>query len=268
MRFEGKYAVVTGGGQGIGEAVALNLAEEGAIVAAVSRTESKIDNVVQKIKDKGGEAIGVAADVSKTEDITRMSEEVLQAFPRVDVLVNNAGIFRKGPIEDFDIEDWDDIIQINLRGTFLCSQVFGKKMIEQKGGSIVNVASLAAHMPQVGLGAYAPSKAAVHMFTKLCAMEWVGHNIRVNSVSPGTVMTPLIAGIYTDESSKNARSAVIPQKRFGKPEEVANSVLFLASDEASHITGEDIVVDGGALPSLYLQVGNVSKLIKEKENKY
>jgi NAD(P)-dependent dehydrogenase (short-subunit alcohol dehydrogenase family) len=253
LRLKDKFAVITGGGQGIGEAIALLLADEGATVAIVGRTELKLSKVVRLILDKGGKALCFKADVSKEKEVLGLARKIKQTFPRIDILVNNAAIVRSNAIEKLSILDWDDVININLRGTFLCSQVIGKIMIEQKIGNIINIASVAGHMPAVGRGSYSPSKAAIISLTKLLAMEWSEYNIRVNSVSPGSVLTPLTTALL-DERARELKISTIPSKRPAKPEEVAKLVLFLASDESCHITGEDIVIDGGHLPSLYYQI--------------
>ena len=187
-----------------------------------------------------------------------MVRDVLKIFGRIDGLVNVAGIFMKSPIEEVSEQDWDRVIAVNLKGTFLCSQAVGREMIKQGGGSIVNFASVAGHTPQIYSGAYSPSKAGVVLLTKIMAVEWAKYNIRVNAVSPGPIVTPMTDSIYNTETLRKARTRSIPMNRFGNPEEVAKAVVFLVSDESSYVTGHALSIDGGSLDSMFYLVGLLS----------
>jgi len=259
MNMKGKVSVVTGGGQGIGRAVSLALAGAGSDVLVADVVPESAKSVSEEIKGLGRKSVSVKVDVSNKAMVDKMVETALSEFGRIDVLVNVAGIGRKSPIEDVSEEDWDKVIAVNLKGTFLCAQAAGKVMIKQGGGSIVNFASVAAHTPQIYLGAYSPSKAGVLLLTKLMAVEWAKYNIRVNAVSPGPITTPLTDAIYNTPELHKGRARAVPMNRFGKPEEVANTVAFLASDEAAYITGHSVAVDGGCLSAMFYLTGLVSQ---------
>jgi 3-oxoacyl-[acyl-carrier protein] reductase len=197
-------------------------------------------------------------DVSDGGQVKEMVKKTLGTLGRIDVLVNVAGMFIKSPIEEVSEQDWDRVIAVNLKGTFLCSQAAGREMIKQGGGSIVNFASVAAHTPQIFSGAYSPSKAGVALLTEIMAVEWAKYNIRVNAVSPGPIKTPMTDMIYNTEKLRKGRARAIPLNRFGSPEEVAKAVVFLASDEASFITGHALAIDGGSLKSMFYLMGLLS----------
>jgi NAD(P)-dependent dehydrogenase (short-subunit alcohol dehydrogenase family) len=252
MRLRGKVAVVTGGAQGIGEAIGLTFAQEGADVVVADILGSKARDVAEKIQSTGRKSFSFGLDVSKADHVGTMVEGTLEAFGRIDILANAAGSFIRSPIEAVSEEDWDRVINVNLKGTFLCCQAIGNVMLRQEGGgSIVNIASIAGHTPQIYLGAYSPSKAAVLLLTKIMAVEWAGRNIRVNAISPGPTATPMFNAIYENETQLNRRKRAIPMNRFASPEEMARAALFLASDDAAFMTGETLVIDGGSLNSMY-----------------
>ncbi|MCL2336898.1 MAG: SDR family oxidoreductase [Firmicutes bacterium] len=260
MRFKEKVAVVTGGARGIGKAVALQLAREGAMVNIIDTLASELTDVVNQINANGAEARGFIVDVSKSSQVKEMAEEVISVYGRIDTLINCAGILIASPIIDCKEEDWDKVLNINLKGIFLCSQAVGKHMINQKSGSIVNISSTGGISPSVGLSAYSTSKAGVSMLTRQMAMEWAGYNIRVNAVCPGPIATHVLDRAYEEPVKRAARAASIPLNRFGTPEEVAKAILFLASDEASYITAENLLVDGGSDSSVTYLV----EVIKQK----
>jgi len=258
MKLDKKVSIVTGGGRGIGRAVCLALAREGSNVMVTDVVSQTAREVSEEIQSMGRRALFFEMDVSKSDQAKKMVAAALSSFGKIDILVNVAGIFFRSPIEDVSEQDWDKVVAVNLKGTFLCSQAVGKEMIKQGGGSIVNFASVAAHTPQINLGAYSPSKAGVLLLTKIMAVEWAKYNIRVNALSPGPILTPMTDSIYNTEKLKKGRAKAIPMDRFGTPEEVAKAVLFLVSDDASYITGHALAIDGGALDSMFYLTGLLS----------
>jgi NAD(P)-dependent dehydrogenase (short-subunit alcohol dehydrogenase family) len=239
MRLQGKVAIVTGAGRGIGRATALALAREGAQVVLVARSRAEIDAVAAETAGLGGQALPLVADVAEEADVIRMVAQALQTFGRVDILVNNAGVsvpFRD--VADFRLEDWNRILQVNLTGTFLCSRAVLPAMIRQGGGKIVNLGSLSSFVGFPGNSAYAASKAGIVMFTKCLAAEVKRHGIDVNAVCPSGTDTRLLEEI----GLKQGRTNLI------RPEEIAALVLFLATAEASAITGTAIEAYGQSNP--------------------
>jgi len=246
----GKVAVVTGARRGMGRAHALLLAKAGAKVVLADISQEDCQIVADKIKKDGGEAIAIKCDVSKKAEVDSMVNEAVKKWGRLDILVNNAGILQFKPFLDLTEQDWDKIINVNLKGYFLCGQAAAKEMVKRKSGVIVNIASIA--MGQVGVGFptlahYSASKGGIVALTETMAAELAPHNIRVNAVAPGGIDTPMVEAMKSDPKSMEATLARIPMKRMGRPEEVSNLVLFLASDESSYITGSTVVVDGGYL---------------------
>ena len=243
MRLKDKVAVITGAGQGIGKEIALAFAREGAKVVVTDIT-GKEKEVAEEIKKMGREAIALRVDVSKMEDTNKMAEEALKAFGRIDILVNNAGIYPFKPFVEMTESDWDKVINVNLKGTFNCTKAVVETMIKQKYGKIINITSIAGTVvgfPQ--LTHYCASKAGITGFTRALALELAPYGINVNAIAPGPIETP---GTMTlgKEAYENFKK-VIPIGRWGKPEDIANLAVFLASDESSNITGQVIVSDGG-----------------------
>ncbi len=253
MKLKNRIAIVTGASQGIGKGIALGLAKAGAdIVVNYNHNIAAARDVAHQIQVLKRRAVISQADISKSKDVHRLAREALAAFAKIDILVNNAGIFVPGAIENLAEADWDRVVSVNLKGMFLCCQAAGRHMITKKsGGVIINVASISGHIPEIGGGAYTPSKAGVIGLTKLLATEWAKYNIRVNAVSPGPVMTPLQRKAYPHEKLLAARNRAIPMGRHGTPEEIADAVVFLASADAGYITGEEITVDGGSRISMF-----------------
>ena len=242
MRLKGKVTAVTGAGQGIGRVIALTLAREGAAVV-VSDIDSKMaQQTAQEIKAKGGQAVALKVDVTKRRDAEALTERAVQKFGRLDILVNNAGIYPSAPIIEIKEEEWDLVMAINLKGTFLCSQAAVRQMMVQRQGSVVNVASVDAKARTTGNAHYAASKAGVVSFTRTLACEMATYGIRVNAVSPGWIGTETLR-----KKSDRWQQAMdeIPVGRLGTPEDVAEAVLFLVSDVAGYITGEVLDVNGG-----------------------
>lgn len=254
MKLKGKTAIVTGGAQGIGKAIALAFAREGANLVLVDINEKGLDGTHREAEALGIQAHSIVTDVTESDAVRGMVEKVLKSFDRIDLLANVAGIQIRSPIEDLSEENWEKVMQVNVKGTFLCCQAVGRVMIQQNQGNIINMASVAGHVPQIYLGAYSPSKAAVLSLTQLMAMEWARYNIRVNSVSPGPIVTSMTADIYSTPESYQGRSQSIPMGRFGRPEEVARAFVFLASDDSSYMTGQTLNVDGGSLRSIFFLV--------------
>ena len=253
MRLNNKIAIVTGSSQGIGRGIAIGLAEAGANVTVnYNQNVDKANSVADEVRKIGRRALVVKGDVSKKNDVDRMVKFTLREFGKIDILVNNAGILIPGCMEDLREEAWDRVIDVNLKGVFLSCQAVGKHMIGSKsGGSIINIASISGHTPEVNAGAYTSSKAGVIGLTRLLAIEWAGYGIRVNTVNPGPVLTPLQKKSYPSEELLKTRNNAVPMNRHGTPEEMASLVVFLASDDADYITGADINIDGGSSISMF-----------------
>ena len=245
-----KVAIVTGARRGMGRAHALALAKAGAKVVVADISQEECEKVVQEIKKNKGEAIAVKCDVTKKEEIDQMIQAAVKEWGKLDILVNNAGIAEFVPFMEMTEAEWDKTIDINLKGYFLCAQAAAKEMAKQKSGAIVNIASVA--MGQIGVGFpnlahYCASKGGIVGMSEAMAIELAPYNIRVNVVSPGVIDTPMIDPVRQDKASMDGIMGRVPLHRVGKPEEVANAVVFLASDDSSYMTGSVVVVDGGWL---------------------
>jgi 3-oxoacyl-[acyl-carrier protein] reductase len=246
MEFKDRVAIVTGGARGIGKAIALAFAREGARVVLVDVDEEMLETLKNEIKKRKGVAIAASCDITKSAEVKAMVEKVQKAFGRVDILVNNAGIIRRGTIETITEEDWDKVIEVNLKGTFNCSKAVVETMKQQRYGKIINVSSIAGKMGDItSAPGYGPSKAGIDALTKTLARQLAQYGINVNGVAPHAIETEMSAQ-WSPERRKEI-IASIPLGRLGKPEDVADAVLFLASDDASFITGEILDVNGGAL---------------------
>jgi NAD(P)-dependent dehydrogenase (short-subunit alcohol dehydrogenase family) len=244
MRLKDKVALITGGASGIGRATAELFAREGARVAVADYDPYGRD-IVQAITTAGGQAIFLTADVSDSAQVTKMVDAALQAYGRIDILFNGAGILYYGTVLETDEQAWNRVIRINLTGTYLCCRAVLPHMIRQGGGSIVNVAStVGAHDACANAVAYVTSKGGVTMFTKAMAIDHAKQGVRVNALVPGATDTPMIRKALTPEALE-ALAASHPIGRLGRPEELAKAVLFLASDDASFVTGTAMYVDGG-----------------------
>ena len=243
-RFEGKSAIVTGASRGIGREIALNLASEGARVAVnFSGSKDKAEEVVKMIIEMGGEAFAVQADVSNADSVKNMVDTTLEQFGSIDILVNNAGITKDNLLMRMKEEEWDDVININLKGVFLCTKGVTRQMMRQRAGKIVNVASIVGVSGNPGQANYVAAKAGVIGFTKTAAKELSSRNINVNAVAPGFISTDMTDTLSDD--LKEQLLANIPLGKLGSPKDVAKTVLFLLSDDAAYITGQTIHVDGG-----------------------
>jgi NAD(P)-dependent dehydrogenase (short-subunit alcohol dehydrogenase family) len=249
LELDGKIAVVIGGTSGIGRAIAHGLAEAGADVVPTSRRMEQVETVAAEIESRGRKTIRVASDVSDRSSVERLLEESVRAFGKVDILVNSAGRTKRAPTLDFSEEDWNAIMETNLSGTLRTCQVFGKHMLERGYGRIINIASLSTFVSLYEVAAYSASKAAVASLTKSLAVEWAPHGVCVNAIAPGVFRTALNQKLL-DETERGREFLLrTPMKRFGKVEELAGAAIFLASDAASFVTGEILVVDGGFLAS-------------------
>lgn len=243
-RFDGKAAIVTGASRGIGRAIALALANEGARVAVnYSGSREKAEEVVRQIVDAGGNAFAIQADVSNADDVKAMVEATLKAFGSVDLLVNNAGITRDNLLMRMKEDEWDDVININLKGVYLCTKGVTRQMMKQRSGKIVNLASIVGVSGNPGQANYVAAKAGVIGLTKTTAKELASRHINVNAVAPGFITTDMTDALT--EEVKAQMLATIPLGKLGEPEDVARTVLFLLSDDAAYITGQTIHVDGG-----------------------
>ena len=245
---EGKVAIVTGGSKGIGREIGLVFAEAGADVVVCSRgLDSSLEDVAEEIRTLGRRSLAVPADIRKKSDVERLVQRTVEEFDVIDILVNNAGVLLVAPFVDHSEEDWDRIMDTNLKGYYLCSQAVVKKMMEQKKGNIINMASIrstGASRERVG---YCVSKAGVVMLTRVMALEFASYNIRVNGIAPGWIKTKLNERLWSDPNIRKQIEAEIPLGYLAEPSVIAGTALFLASDISSYITGHTIVVDGGYL---------------------
>jgi len=249
MRLNGKVALVTGGSRGIGKAICLTYAREGARVAVnYTKGAREAEAVVAEIKATGGQAIPVMADVSQRSQVKKIVEEVLGAFGRIDVLVNNAGILIPTNLMETSDEEWDRVMDVNLKGPFICMQEVAKTMIEQGGGRIISTSSISGlGCAPTGEGSYGCSKAGLIMLTSVAAQDLGPHGINVNCIAPGWIRTDMTAGksgTQADEVNKR-KAGLAAVRRIGEPKDIAEVALFLASDESSFITGQVVVADGG-----------------------
>lgn len=245
----GKIAVVVGGTSGIGRAIAHGLAEAGAAVIPTSRRVEQVEAVAGEIEQRGGRSLRITSDVSDRVSLERVLQASLQAFGKVDILVNSAGRTKRAPTLDFSEEEWASILDTNLTGTLRACQVFGRHMIERRYGRIINIASLSTFVALYETTAYSASKAAVGSLTKSLAIEWAPYGVCVNALAPGVFRTALNQKLLDESGRGQEFLARTPMKRFGKVEELAGAAIFLASDAASFVTGEILAVDGGLLAS-------------------
>jgi 3(or 17)beta-hydroxysteroid dehydrogenase len=248
-RVKGKVAIITGGGSGLGRADALLLAKERAKVVVTDIDQTKGKKVVEEIRNEGGEAIFIRHDVTSERDWSEVIEKTLAEFGKLDILVNNAGVALFKKIEDTSLEEWRRVMSINLDGVFLGTKYAIGAMKKSGGGSIVNMSSIGGIIGPPDGSAYSASKGAVRLFTKVAAIECskagYNYNIRVNSVHPGVIETPMTEAALKDAPMRKRMEDWHPIGRFGKPEDVAYGVLYLASEESSFVTGAELVIDGG-----------------------
>ncbi len=247
---EGRVAIVTGGGTGIGHGIVLGLAQAGADIVVAGRRLEPLEQTCEEVRRLGRRALAVQADVTRTDDTRTIAARTLDTFDRIDILVNNAGAsfsntFHRGPLLDLTEQDIDGCLALNVKGVVLCAQAVVPHMLQRGKGAIVNIASIGGREiapPSVGFGMYGPAKAAVVMLTREMAAEW-GPQVRVNAIAPGMVATPRVAALGTD-TDPNVM-ATVSMQRMGRPEDIAGAVVYLASDAASWTTGAVIDVNGG-----------------------
>ena len=251
MKLEGKVALVTGASRGIGKAIALTLAREGARVA-VNYVNGALEanSVVEEIKTNGGKAISIMADVSQKTQVQKMISHVIKSYGRLDILVNNAGILIPTNLMDTSEEEWDRVMEVNLKGPFLCTQEVAKQMIKQKYGKIINISSISGlGCAPTGEGAYGCAKAGLIMLNSVAAQDLGPFGINVNAIAPGWIQTDMTKGKskgIADEINKR-KTALAAMRRIGDPRDIANVALFLASDDSNFISGQLIVADGGRM---------------------
>ncbi len=249
MRLEGKAAIVTGASSGIGRSIALRFAEEGAQVTVADVREDPREGgkpTHELIQEKGGEAIFMDTDVSSKEDVQKMFYETAEKFGKIDIVVNNAGVFFQDKVEDLEEEEWDRVINIDLKGVYLCTKEAVEHMLaEDIEGSIINISSIAGLLGYRGAAAYSAAKGGVSNFTREVALDYGSKGINVNAICPGVIKTQMTAEFREDPQMKEFMEQNTPYKRLGEPEDIANTAVFLASDESNFIHGENLVVDGG-----------------------
>ncbi len=243
MRLEGKNALITGAAQGIGKSIAIGMAKEGANIAIADVNIESAKNTSQEVRSIGVKSIAIKLDVSKQDDVTNAFETCIKEFGTLDILVNNAGITRDTVLLRMKEEDWDMVLNVNLKGSFLCSKEAVKIMAKQRSGKIISISSVVAYIGNPGQSNYSSSKAGLIGLTKTIAKEYASRGIRANAIAPGFIQTAM-TDILSDEV-KNEMKKSIPLGQFGTPEDVTSSVIFLASKESDYITGQVIHVNGG-----------------------
>jgi 3-oxoacyl-[acyl-carrier protein] reductase len=244
MKLEGKVALVTGASRGIGREIALELAREGANVAInYAGSEAKALEVAEEIRTMGREAITIQADVSSSESVESMVKQTIEVFGKLDILVNNAGITKDNLLMRMKEADWDDVININLKGVFLCTKAVTRQMMKQRSGRIINISSIVGVSGNAGQANYVAAKSGVIGLTKTTAKELATRGITVNAVAPGFITTDMTDKL--NDETKNEMLKQIPLARLGEPTDIAKTVLFLASDDSRYMTGQTLHVDGG-----------------------
>jgi NAD(P)-dependent dehydrogenase (short-subunit alcohol dehydrogenase family) len=265
MKLKGNVILITGSTRGIGKEFAIGFAKEGADVIINGRDSEKARAVAAEVESLGVRSLAIGADVSLARDVTRMAEEAINKFGRIDILVNNAAVYHTVEAKSIEEEFWDQVVDVNLKGVFLCCQAFGKEMIRQGGGKIINISSVAGILGEQGFLPYSVTKAGLIMLTRILAYEWSRYNIVVNAIAPGLIAGGLTEPFLNDEILISALTQRIPLKRLGNPEEILKIALFLASEDSSYINGTTIVADGGLMG--YHPIGIMDLFAETKKKK-
>jgi len=248
----GRVAIVTGGAGGIGRAQALGLAEAGADVVVTSRQIGPLEEIAEEIEATGRKALAITVDVTQEESVSSMVKQVLKEFPRIDILVNAAGITINRPASEFPLNDWQKVMDVNVRGTWLCCQAVGCQMIKQLGGHIINISSVAGSYGVPGGGAgYGPSKGAVDTLTRVLACEWAKYNVLVNALAPTVVETELMSAVLKNPDVAQSLKGRIPLGRWANPHDIVGPTLFFAAQASNFVTGQILFVDGGLTTRVY-----------------
>ena len=245
LGLSGRVCVVTGGGGGIGRAVASSLARAGARVAAIDLDERGLEVTRAELLELSRDHLVARCDTSNADSVAAASGTIEKALGSCGVLVNTAAVLRPGGLENLSLAEWNAVLSVNLTGYFICAQIFGRHMRKLGRGSLVHVSSIAGSHAQAQSGAYSVSKAGVIMLSRQLASEWGQQGIRSNVVSPGMVITPMSQSFYDTPGVTERRTAVVPARRIGMPQDIADAILFLASDRSSYVNGDEITVDGG-----------------------
>ncbi|KJS31036.1 MAG: hypothetical protein VR64_13215 [Desulfatitalea sp. BRH_c12] len=243
----GKVAIVTGGGKGIGRAIALGLSSAGARVVVAGRTADPLNEVAEQIRAAGGQALPLPTDLTDGSQIDQLAAKTIETFGRIDILVNNAARSFLRSLLDLREDGWDKVFNTNVKAVWLLSRAVARQMIAQKSGRIINITTVGAEKAELGMAAYGCSKAALKMLTRCMAREWAPFGIQVNAVGPGLTRTAFSEPIWSNPDIAKHVTAMLPMGRIAEPEEIVPAVLFLASEGANYMTGETIYVDGGAL---------------------
>ena len=245
---KGKTAIVTGASQGLGEAIAIGFAEAGADLVLTARNAEKLEDLAGRLSEKGSKCIPVQTDVLNSDDIQNMVDQTMSEFGKIDILVNNAGINIVKPFVDLTEDDWDRVLDTNLKGYFLCAQKVGLEMLKAKNGVVINNASVFGRTGFMNIASYIASKGGVVQLTKALAVEWARFNVRVLCIAPSYIVTEMAArDIESNPKIREQNVRKIPMRRGGEPREVADVTVFLASEAASFMTGETVAIDGGWL---------------------
>ena len=252
MRLQNKIAIITGAGSGIGRGIALAFVKEGAKVVVADWSEEGGKETVEQIRKIKGEAVFVKTDVSKTADIDKMVKTCLDKFGRVDILVNNAGIVKFGPLHETPEEDWDAVLNVNLKSVFLGSKGVIPEMLKQGQGKIISTTSIAGLVGFENIGPYCASKGGIIALTREMALEYAKHKINVNCIAPGVIKTAMTKDMLADPAQKQFFESSTPYPRMGEPEDIAFAAVYLASDESDFVNGHVLVVDGDGQPSSFL----------------
>lgn len=245
FNLQGRVAVVTGAASGIGRAVALAFAQAGSSVVVLDCNAAGAQDTAAQIASQNGQALALTCDVADPDSVQAAARASEAAFGPCDVLVNNAGVQPPGQLASITLTDWNRVLSVNLTGALLCSQAFSAQMRQRRRGSIVHIASMGADHPSMTAGSYSVTKAGMVMLSRVLAIELAADGIRSNAVKPGMIRTGLTEAVYAQPGMVERRSAVIPAGRIGQPQDIAQTVLFLASDLASYVTGQELTVDGG-----------------------